>query len=84
MRNEIGPKSWANERRFYDLDGDPIKNAKVVFHGRLKKTGDGLDPCDPEGPPAWFRVFCLSISEKRWVATCGMTTYIVELIYENE
>ena len=75
----INVKSWAPDQRFYDLDGDPIKDFDVIFHGRINNDGLSVVPCDPKGPSAWFRVFCLSVTFDRWVATDGMATYIVEL-----
>ena len=81
MKENIGPKSWAPERRFYDLDGEPIKDFDVIFHGRINNDGLTVLPAkDKDGPVGWFRVFCLSCTFDRWIATDGMATYVVQLI----
>jgi hypothetical protein len=77
------PKSFTDERRWYDLDGRPIDPVRVVFHARI--TADSAVEPMPEGKPdptGWFRVFCLSVSRERWVATNGWATYIVQLFHE--
>ena len=83
LKEQIGPRMWQQDRRFYDLDGEPIKVSSVVFHGRINNDGLTVLPVDDaDGPQGWFRVFCLSITFNRWIATNGFSTYVVELLFD--
>lgn len=83
IKEHIGPRAYGHERRFYDLDGEPLKPLRVIFHGRIDNDGLSVLPMkDPDGPMGLYRVFCLSITHKRWIATNAFSTYVVELIFE--
>ena len=83
LKEQIGPRMWQQDRRFYDLDGEPIHASRVIFHGRINNDGLTVLPVkDPEGPKGWFRVFCLSCTFNRWIATDAFSTYVVELVFD--
>jgi len=68
------------------LDGKKLKHHKLHFLSRINNDGKTLIPFK-EQPDFFthekFKVFCLSITHKKWVATDGMSTYIVEIIDTN-
>lgn len=67
---------------FHDLHGNAM-NREVIFHGRINGDGLTISPCKPEGHQGHYKVFCLSITHDRWIATDGFSTYVVEFLKES-
>ena len=83
LKEQFRPSMWQRDRRFFDLYGEPIHATRVIFHGRINNDGLSVVPVrDPEGPKGWFRVFRLSITFNRWIATDAFSTYVVELVFD--
>jgi len=65
-----------------DLDGKVIHDKKLKFISRINNDGSGMIQ-HGEHPiiigETIFRIHCLSLTYKKFIATCGMSTYIVEL-----
>lgn len=65
------------------VGGKKLKHHKLWFLSRIDNDGKSL--IEIKQQPDYFindkfKIFCLSITNKTWVATNGMSTYIVELI----
>lgn len=61
-----------------------FSNVEAKFLKRVKNDGSGLE--DFTKTPVLtdeILVYCLSISNQKYMATCGMSTYIIELIDKN-
>lgn len=69
--------------RLFTLEGKKIKGCTIKFLSRINNDGESIIK-DIEQPAIIGRqdytIFCLSISQKKWIATDRMSTYIVELI----
>ena len=66
--------------------GRKLKNHTLKFLSRIDNDGSSLIPITEPiefNTPTKYKVHCLSITHKKWIASDGMSTYIVEII-ENE
>jgi hypothetical protein len=64
-------------------EGKILHDVKLKFVSRINNAGDVMLPMDKEPVVIGrteFVIHCLSISNKKWIATDGMSTYIVELV----
>ena len=63
-------------------NGRKLRNVEIVFLKRISGNGEVLVTLDLDYKPNLFRYFtvdCLSITHKTWIASDGMSKFIVKL-----